>query len=213
MASITTKGSFMLRKIASLSVALIVAGGVMVAVPANAAAKVSNGVACTKSGSTTKVGTVTYKCAKNPFVSSTKLTWLNSECLAAGKSTLAAEKTARETAAKFTAQIPVIELGITTETANRAEIQVKIAAANLRLVGAQTKLAAAKTDADKKLLTTAVASWTSAIRGYESKVRNIDQVIKSLEASKLAAVNKPAELATDVKINREDAKLFCMKGL
>jgi len=213
MASITTKGSFMLRKIASLSVALIVAGGVMVAVPANAAAKVSNGVACTKSGSTTKVGKVTYKCAKNPFVSSTKLTWLNSECLAAGKSTLAAEKTARETAAKFTAQIPVIELGIATETANRAEIQTKIAATNLRLVGAQTKLAAAKTDADKKLLTTAVASWTSAIRGYESKVRKIDQVIKDLEASKLAAINKPLELTTDLNINREDAKLFCMKGL
>jgi hypothetical protein len=213
MASITTKGSFMLRKIASLSVALIVAGGVMVAVPASAAPKVSNGVACTKSGSTSKVGSVTYKCAKNPLASSTKLTWLNLDCLAAGKSTLAAEKTARETAVKFTAQIPVIELGITNENANRVEIQTKIAAANVRLVGAQTKLAAAKTDADKKLLTAAVASWTSAIRGYESKIRNIDQVIKSLEASKLAAVNKPAELKADVSLTRENAKLFCTKGL
>jgi hypothetical protein len=44
----------MFRKIASLSVALIVAGGVMIAVPADAAAKISNGVACKKSGQTTK---------------------------------------------------------------------------------------------------------------------------------------------------------------
>jgi hypothetical protein len=213
MASITTKGSFMLRKIASLSVALIVAGGVMVAVPANAAPTVSNGVACTKSGTTTKVGTVRYKCAKNPLVSSTKLTWLTIDCLTAGNATLAAEKTARETSAKFAAQIPVIQLGITTETANRVEIQAKVAATTLRLAGAQAKLAAAKTDADKLLMTRAVASWTSAIRAYESKIRNIDQVIKNLEASKLAAVNKPVELAADVSITRENAKLFCTKGL
>ena len=213
MASITTKGSFMLRKIASLSVALVVTGGVMVAVPANAAVKVSNGVACTKSGTTTKVGTVRYKCAKNPLVSSTKLVWLTLDCLTAGNRTLAAEKNAREIVAKFAAQIPVIELGITTETANRAEIQTKITATNLRLAGAEAKLAAAKTDADKKLMTTAVASWKSAIRALESKVRSIDQTIKSLEASKLAAVNKPAELAADVSLTREDAKVFCTRGL
>jgi len=47
MSIIPTRGFSMLRKIASLSVALIVAGGVMVAVPAQAAPKISNGVACT----------------------------------------------------------------------------------------------------------------------------------------------------------------------
>ena len=213
MASITTKGSFMLRKIASLSVALVVAGGVMVAVPANAAVKVSNGVACTKSGTTTKVGTVRYKCAKNPLVSSTKLVWLTLDCLTAGNRTLAAEKNAREIVAKFAAQIPVIELGITTETANRTELQTKLADLTLRLTGAQTKLAAAKTDADKKLLTSAVTSWTAAIRASESKIRSIDLVIKKLEAAKLSAVNKPVELAADVNFGRENAKIFCMKGL
>jgi hypothetical protein len=202
----------MLRKIASLSVALIVAGGVMVAVPAQAA-PVTNGVACTKSGSTTKVGKVTYKCAKNPLMSSTKLTWLTLDCLTNANSAVMAQKTATTTAAKFKAQIPVIELGITTEIANRAEVQVKLDAATLRLAGAQAKLAAATTDVDKRVLTTAVASWTSATRAYGSKIRGIDQLIKRLEAAKLVAVNKPAELASNVTNARENAKLICYKGL
>jgi len=202
----------MFRKIASLSVALIVAGGVMVAVPAQAAAKISNGVACTKSGATTKTSGGTYKCAKNPLVSSTKLTWLSLDCITAANDAIKAQKSAVTTAANFKAQLPVIELGITTETANRLEIQTKLDAATLRLTAAQAKLAAAKTDADKRLLTTAVSSWTSATRAYASKIRNIDLTIKKLEAAKLAGTNKPAELAANVTNARDSAKLICTKG-
>ena len=202
----------MLRKIASISVALVVAGGVMVAVPADAAVKISNGVACTKNGATTKTSGGTYKCQKNPLVSSTKLTWLSLDCVTAANDAVKAQKSAITTAANFKAQLPVIDLGITTETANKAEIQTKLDEANLRLTAAQAKLTAAKTDADKKLLTTAVASWTSATRAYASKIRNIDITIKKLEAAKLAATNKPAELAANVADARESAKLICTKG-
>ena len=202
----------MFRKIASLSVALIVAGGVMVAIPAEAAPKISNGVACTKSGATTKTSGGTYKCAKNPLVSSTKLTWLSLDCITAANDAVKAQKSAVTTAANFKAQLPVIELGITTETANRLEIQTKLDAATLRLTAAQAKLAAAKTDADKRLLTTAVSSWTSATRAYASKIRNIDLTIKKLEAAKLAGTNKPAELAANVTNARDSAKLICTKG-
>ena len=202
----------MFRKIASLSVALVVAGGVMVAVPAQAAPKISNGVACTKSGATTKTSLGTYKCAKNPLTSSTKLTWLSLDCITAAKDAVKAGKSAVTTAANFKAQLPVIELGITTETANRLEVQTKFDAATLRLTAAQAKLTAAKTDADKKILTTAVASWTSATRAYASKIRNIDLTIKKLEAAKLAGTNKPAELASNVANARDSAKLICTKG-
>ena len=202
----------MFRKIAAISVALIVAGGVMVAVPAQAA-PVSNGVACKKSGSTTKVGSVTYKCAKNPLVSSTKLTWLTVDCITTANAAVNAKKTAATTSTKFKEQIPVIELGIATEVANRAEVQVKLDAATLRLTGAEAKLAAATTDADKRVLTTAVNSWKSATRAYGSKIRSIDQLIKKLEASKLLAINKPNELASNVNSARENAKLICYKGL
>jgi hypothetical protein len=202
----------MLRKIASISVALVVAGGVMVAAPAEAAAKISNGVACTKSGSTTKTSGGTYKCAKNPLVTNSKLTWLSLDCVTAANDAVKAQKSAVTTTENFKAQLPVIELGITTETANKAEIQVKLDAATLRLTAAQAKLAAAKTDADKRLLTTAVSSWTSATRAYASKIRNIDITIKKLEAAKLAGTNKPAELASNVANARDSAKLICTKG-
>ena len=202
----------MFRKIASLSVALIVAGGVMVAIPADAAPKISNGVACTKSGSTTKTSLGTYKCAKNPLVSSTKLTWLSIDCLTAANDAVKAQKASVVTNANFKAQLPVIDLGITTETATRAEIQKKLDDATLRQTAAQAKLAAATTEADKKVLTTAVASWTSATRAYASKIRNIDLTIKKLQAAKLVATNKPAELAANVADARESAKLICTKG-
>jgi hypothetical protein len=202
----------MLRKFASLSVALIVAGGVMVAVPAQAATKISNGVACKKSGATTKTSGGTYKCAKNPLVSSKKLTWLSIDCLTSANDAIKAQRSAVTTNANFKAQIPVIDLGITTETANRAEIQKKLDDANARLVAADALLKAAKTDADKKLLTTAVTSWTSATRAYASKIRSIDLTLKKLQSAKIAATNKPVELAANVADARASAKLICTKG-
>ena len=202
----------MFRKIASLSVALVVAGGVMIAVPADAAVKISNGVACKKSGQTTKTSGGTYRCAKNPLVSSTKLTWLSIDCLTAANDAVKAQRSSVTTAANFKAQLPVIELGITTETANKAEIQAKLDEATKRQVAAQAKLAAAVTEADKKILTTAVGSWTSATRAYASKIRNIDITIRKLEAAKLAAINKPAELAANVADARASAQLICTKG-
>ena len=202
----------MFRKIASLSVALVVAGGVMIAVPADAAVKISNGVACKKSCQTSKTSGGTYRCAKNPLVSSKKLTWLSMDCLTAANDAVKAQRSSVTTAANFKAQLPVIDLGITTETANKAEIQAKLDEANNRLVAAQAKLAAATTEADKKILTTAVGSWTSATRAYASKIRNIDITIRKLEAAKLAATNKPAELAANVADARASAKLICTKG-
>jgi len=175
----------MFRKIASLSVALVVAGGVMIAVPADAAVKISNGVACKKSGQTTKTSGGTYRCAKNPLVSSTKLTWLSLDCLTAANDAVKAQRSAVTTAANFKAQLPVIDLGITTETANKAELQAKLDEATKRQVAAQAKLAAATTDADKKILTTAVGSWTSATRKLQSlqqltSLQSLQQMLQML---------------------------------
>jgi hypothetical protein len=45
------------------------------------AATVKNGVACKKLGQTTKSGSKTYYCEKNPFVTPTKNTWTLAACL------------------------------------------------------------------------------------------------------------------------------------
>ncbi len=50
--------------------------------PSNAA-PVKNGVNCSKSGAVTKVGTKTYRCAKNPYVKPARLTWTLRGCLTA----------------------------------------------------------------------------------------------------------------------------------
>jgi len=203
----------MFRKIASISVALVVAGGVLIAVPADAAVKISNGVACTKSGQTSKTSLGTYKCGKNPLSTSKKLVWLSLDCIEAANGAVKSASTSVATIAKFKEQIPVIDLGIAAENANKVEIQAKLEDSKARLDLAKTKLAAAPSDATKKIYTSAVASWTSAIRAYESKIRSIDLAIKKLESAKLIATNKPAELAANVADARETAKLICTTGL
>lgn len=76
----------MIRKIAISSIAGLLIAGVVTAVPASAAAKISNGVPCTKSGATSKTSNGTYKCAKNPTVKNSKLTWLSTDCLTTANS-------------------------------------------------------------------------------------------------------------------------------
>ena len=202
----------MLRKISSLSVALVVAAGVIVAVPAQAAPAITNGVACKKAGSTSKTSLGTYKCGTNPLSTSKKLVWLSTECIAAATGAVKAAATAKLTVAKFQEQIPVIELGIANEAANKIEIQAKLDDATKRLEAAKV-LAAAATDANKRTYNSAVGSWNAAVRAYTSKIKSIETDIKRLEAAKLAAQNKPAELAINVADSRDTAKLICTTGL
>jgi len=106
----------------------------------------------------------------------------------------------------------VIDLGITTETANKAETQKKLDDTNLRLTAAKAKLAAAVSDADKKAYTSAVSAWTSAVRLYTSQLNKITLNIRKLESAKLAATNQPAQLKADVANTKANAQLICTKG-
>jgi hypothetical protein len=201
-----------MRKLAALSVALIAVAGILTAAPASAAT-ISNGVACKKLNQSTTVSGRKYKCAKNPLSTSTKLTWLSNDCLLSANSYVKAKKDSAGIAAKYAAQIPVIDLGIANETANKAEIQLKIDESNLRLTAAKTKLAAAVAEADKKVLTTAVGSWTSAVRAYTSKMNSIIANIRTLETAKATAVRNPIDLASSITDSKSTALLICTKGL
>jgi len=69
----------MLRKIVIAStLGLFLATSVIT--PASAATT-KTGTACTKEGKTLKVGSKTYLCGKNPFVTPTKKTWALKTCL------------------------------------------------------------------------------------------------------------------------------------
>ena len=81
----------MLRKTSVVLAALLVATTAAIAPAANAATKVSNGVACTKKNATTKVGTDTYTCTTNPIATGAaakKLVWVWSGCIASNKAYL-----------------------------------------------------------------------------------------------------------------------------
>ena len=201
-----------MRKLASISVAFIVTAGILTAAPASGAT-ISNGVACKKLNQTTKVDGRKYKCAKNPLSTSTKLTWLSNDCLLSAHGYVKAKKDSAAIAAKYAAQIPVIDLGIANETNNKAEIQLKLDESNLRLTAAKTKLAAAVAEADKKVLTTAVGSWTSAVRAYTSKINSIIANIRTLETAKTTALRNPIDLASSIADSKSTALLICTKGL
>jgi hypothetical protein len=141
------------------------------------------------------------------------LTWLSNDCLLSANSYIKAKNSSAAISANYTAQIPVIDLGIANEITNKAEIQVKLDESNLRLTAAQAKLAAAIGAADKKILTTAIGSWTSAVRAYTSKINTITATIRKLEASKAVAASKPIELAASIADSKSTALLICTKGL
>lgn len=138
-----------MRKLASISVATILAAGVMVAAPATAAAKISNGTTCTKAGATTSVSGFKYKCATNPLLTSKKLTWLSLDCLNSANAYIKAAKDAADITEKLTAQIPVIDLGITNEKADLILTQAKLVETQAKKTETQAKLTAAKTDVEK----------------------------------------------------------------
>lgn len=202
-----------MRKFASVSVAFIFAAGVMTASPAPAAPKISNGVACTKIGAAASVSGTKYKCGTNQLTTSKKLIWLSVDCITSTNSYKQALKSSTEISAQLAAQIPVIDLKIADANVKKAESQTKLDASNLRLTGAQAKLAASTSAADKRVLTTAVGSWTSAIRAYTSNLNRITLSIKKLEASKLIAVTQPTQLASNVASIKANAVLICTKGL
>ena len=201
-----------MRKLVSISVALFVIAGVMTAVPASAVT-ISNGVKCTKLNQTAKVDGRKYKCTKNPMFTNAKLTWLSNDCLVAANNFIKAKSESTAISAKYAEQIPVIELGIANEIANKAEIQLKLDESNLRLEAAKVKLAAAKGDAEKRILTTAVSSWTSAVRAYTSKMNSIISSIRKLESAKALAMSQPTRLAAGIASSKETALLLCTKGL
>ena len=66
------------------SVVLATAFGLVLATTSFAttanAAKVSNGVACSKTNLKTKVGSKSYVCGYNPYVTPTKRTWMLTNC-------------------------------------------------------------------------------------------------------------------------------------
>ena len=202
--------------------AIVVAGAAalvlasMTAVPASAATKVSNGVACKKAGQTTKVSGSSYRCAKNPLVKNSKLTWLSLDCINTANTynkavaNLPKIKAATdETVAKLDADMA--KQALETEKANKLipEYQAKIATINTALVALRADTAnLAKNKATIDKYVSAVRSYEAAIKAYSTVSKQSDRS----ERAKTQALDQYENSKVDIETTLGMAKLICSKG-
>ncbi len=213
----------MLRKISSLSVAVLIAGGLTISAPAQAATKISNGVSCTKAGATVKTSAGTYKCAKNPTTSSTRLTWLSADCLATGdiyiksKAKLPSIKaSADKTIAELDAEIIIQQKALTTTLADIEAYKSKIAAINVKLAPLKVDAATAAKNA------ATIKAYEGAIKNYETAITTksritsasgtITRSITRIETARKQALAAYEGAKADVTDGLEMTKLICTKG-
>jgi hypothetical protein len=215
----------MFRKIASLSVALVVAGGVMIAVPADAAVKISNGVACKKSGQTTKTSSGTYRCAKNPLVSSTKLTWLSIECLDTANLYVKTRKSLPEIKKNSDARVAEIDIDLKKAQADYADLiangPAKIAVIQPKLDDAKAKLAKLRADTVNATKNAeAIKQWGIAIKAWEDAIAdlgptgkaNLEKAINRMTIFKNTAIGQYTNAADSVTDALQMSKLICTRG-
>ncbi len=203
----------MFRKATTASIALIVAAGFLTAAPASAARHISNGVTCTKAGATSKTSAGTYKCAKNPIVKNSKLTWLSVDCLNTAnsyiktKKNLPTIKTATDTTiAELDANI-IVQQKVLADSLALLIVQQKelvefraVALANIetykvKIVGITAKLTTIKADAANLTKNSAnIATYEKAIKAYETAIKAYETAIKAKERT--VASNNSATSAT-----------------
>jgi hypothetical protein len=208
---------FMFRKVLVVLGAAALIAATTTAVPASAAPKISNGVSCKKAGATTKVGTTSYKCAKNLLVTNAKLTWLSLDCVSSTSTYLKAKanlpkiKIATDsTVAKFDADIVKMVSEVEKGKVLIPEYQAKIEIIKVALIPTKADTANLGKNGDK------IKRWERAIFDYENAIKAFAEFPKSIdrtqEAKKLALAqytNSKAEISTSLNL----AKLICTKGL
>jgi hypothetical protein len=202
---------FMFRKVSiSLVAAVLIAGG-LTAVPASAAAKISNGTACSKVNATTTVSGYKYKCAKNPLVKNSKLTWLSAECLTAVGQYQAAIK-AQSDLANVADQTAALDTEYTTASAALASTSAALEKARAQVTQFQATMNASTNPADKQKLATAISKLANAVLVLSGSKTKLSAQVKDLEAKKALLLSAPGQLKTNAADAQASANLLCAKG-
>lgn len=194
--------------IALLSAALI--SGVINVSPA-AAAKISNGTACSKANATTTVSGFKYRCAKNTMVKNSKLTWLSFECLTAITQYNAAVR-ARSTVSNSAEQ--VAELNVEYEKAVTALASVTTAYDNARaqVTKSQAAMNAATVASEKQALAAALSKLANAVLVLSGSKSKLSAQVKDLEAKRELISSAPQTFKESVAEAKGSAGLLCKKG-
>ena len=203
----------MFRKVALTSLAAVLVAGSLVAIPANAATKASNGVACSKSGATTKSGGTTYRCTKNPLVKNAKLTWLSRECLNLAASYNKSKAALPTTKAQTDATIAELDLDIVKWKAEADKATLDIANYEAKILVIKDALAKAKADtANAAANRTKIMQYETGIRNFETAIRAKGIFARNLtrtEAAKKNAAGTYQNFVAEVDIALDMAKIVC----
>jgi chromosome segregation ATPase len=194
--------------IALLSAALI--SGVINVSPA-AAAKISNGTACSKSGATTTVSGFKYRCAKNTMVKNSKLTWLSTDCLSAITQYNSAVR-ARNSVANSSEQVE--QLNVEYEKAVTALASVTTAYDNARaqVTKSQAAMNAATVASEKQALAAALSKLANAVLVLSGSKSKLSTQVKDLEAKRELIASAPETFKESVADAKSSASLLCKKG-
>ncbi len=202
----------MLRKVSVtvLSSFLILAG---VSAPvASASTKISNGVACSKANSVKTVSGYKYRCAKNPLVKNSKLTWLSFECLSAVTQFQAATK-AQKDLANTAEQTAALDAEYAAATAALVSTTEALDKARAQVTQFQATMNASTNAAEKQKLATAVSKLANAVLVLSGSRSKLSAQVKDLEAKKALLQAAPEQLKSNATDARASATLLCAKGL
>jgi chromosome segregation ATPase len=201
----------MFRKVTLSLLAAVLVAGTVTAVPASAATKISNGVACKKVNQTTKVSGYSYKCAKNTMVKNSKLTWLSVECLAAIKSYDAAIK-AKNDLANVATQTAELDKQLVTATEALAKTSAALDNAKAQITKSRTTLNLTTNATEKLALSNAVSKLANAILILTTSRSKLDSQVKDLMSKKALLASAPEQLEANVTDSKASAMLLCAKG-
>jgi chromosome segregation ATPase len=201
----------MFRKVTLSLLAAVLVAGTVTAVPASAATKISNGVACKKLNQTTKVSGYSYKCAKNTMVKNSKLTWLSVECLSAIKSYDGAIK-AKNDLANVATQTAELDKQLVTATDALAKTSAALDNAKAQITKSRTTLNLTTNATEKLALSNAVSKLANAILILTTSRSKLDSQVKDLMSKKALLASAPEQLAANVTDSKASANLLCAKG-
>lgn len=206
----------MFRKVTLLSLAAVMVAGSLIAIPANAATKVSNGVACSKSGATIKSGGSTYRCATNPLVKNAKLTWLLRDCLNLAASYNTSRTSLPTAKAKTDATLAQLDLDIVKWKAEADQAAIDVIDYQAKIVLIKDALAKLTADTAKAATNkTQISQFETAIRNFETAIRAKGIFARNLtraEADKKNAAGTYKNVVDEVAIALSMAKVICARG-
>ena len=202
----------MFRKVLAASTAAILVS-LTLSVPASTAAtKVSNGVPCTKAGTSTKVSGFTYRCAKNALVKNSKLTWLSVECLDSIKSYQGAVK-AQSTLNSSTDQIKLLTTQYESISAILVATTTALDNAKAAITKTQATMNATTDPALKGKLAVEVRELADAIIKLTNSRLKLNNQVRDLDKERKLLTTAPQQLKNAASDAKSNANLLCTKGL